>query len=88
MLNEMKTTYIFAFITLLLFINACETEPDPINTEPITIERFSGYIQKGPFLNGTAITFCGWKVSDLKLANTETIYPNFNILKKIAFLSN
>lgn len=52
----MSIKHILTYTTLLLLISACETEPDPNKTEPITINKFSGYIQKGPFLNGTAIT--------------------------------
>ncbi|HAH25248.1 MAG TPA: hypothetical protein DCL77_16080 [Prolixibacteraceae bacterium] len=50
----MKTTSFIAciFVLFILSFSSCN---DEVNTEIITKEKLSGFIQKGPFLNGTSI---------------------------------
>ena len=49
---KILTTLQICFL-LLLFIS-CDNDKD--NKTLLAIEKINGYVQKGPFLNGTAIT--------------------------------
>lgn len=51
----MKTNSLIALISILFVLSfpSCQKEDSP---KIITKEKISGYIQKGPFLNGTSIT--------------------------------
>ncbi len=56
----------FVFILLGVFLLSCETNTDPIE-EQIVEKDLNGYVQKGPFLNGTSIT-----IHELKTNLTQT----------------
>ncbi|NOY37946.1 MAG: hypothetical protein GXO83_10280 [Chlorobi bacterium] len=45
----MKTFSVYSILFSLLFITAC-------NHDQVTVDHLDGYVQKGPFLNGTEIT--------------------------------
>jgi hypothetical protein len=49
--NKMKTHYLSLMIALLLIAFSCSKD-SPVN---LTFDKISGYVQKGPYLNGTAI---------------------------------
>lgn len=54
----MKTSIRLNFISLLIFImlfNCCKKTNDTNNTIKITKVKITGYVQKGPFINGTNI---------------------------------
>lgn len=67
----MRTFQLFQLIVLILFFVSCENEMD-VNSG-LSLEKVSGYVQKGPFLNGTAIT-----ISELSsdLIPTGKNYPS------------
>ena len=67
----MKKFQLFQLIVLILISVSCSTDPD-IKTG-LSLEKVSGYVQKGPFLNGTAIT-----ISELSsdLIPTGKNYPS------------
>lgn len=48
-----KTVFVFILLGVLLF--SCETNTDPVE-EQIIEKDLNGYVQKGPYLNGTSIT--------------------------------
>lgn len=62
----MKTTSLIALISILfvLSFSACQKKDSP---ELITKEKITGFIQKGPFLNGTSIS-----ISELKTDLSQT----------------
>jgi hypothetical protein len=57
---------VIVFILFGLFLLSCETETDPVE-EQIIEKDLNGYVQKGPFLNGTSIT-----IHELKTNLTQT----------------
>lgn len=64
-------TKIFQFIFLILIISSCINDEN--ENENVTINKLAGYVQKGPFLNGTSIT-----ISELTndLVPTGKTYPS------------
>jgi len=51
----MKTKVLsFSLFVLMLLFASCESKEKPV--EPLKKEVFSGYVQKGPFINGTAVS--------------------------------
>jgi hypothetical protein len=50
----MKKFQLFQIIVLILITVSCEKEKD--NKTNLSLDKVSGYVQKGPYLNGTAIT--------------------------------
>ena len=67
----MRKFQLFQIIILILITVSCEKEKD-IKTS-LSLDKVSGYVQKGPFLNGTAIT-----ISELStdLTPTGKNYPS------------
>jgi len=68
----MKNSFYLVLLSLSFFIfSSCEKSTDnkvPVNTiQTIKKEKLSGYVQKGPFLNGTSIT-----VSELNADMSQT----------------
>lgn len=61
----MKKATVFPVLALLLLLS-CENEQEANNDTSLVIPKIEGYVQKGPFLNGTSIT-----VSEL----SETLVP-------------
>lgn len=51
-LNQMKTFKLFQLVFLFLVIVSCEKESLP---ETFLFDNISGYVQKGPYINGTDI---------------------------------
>jgi hypothetical protein len=58
-IKAMKRIWSAARLVLLalgfLFLISCEKE-SPEKAHPLSIDKLSGLVQKGPFLNGTSIT--------------------------------
>jgi hypothetical protein len=50
----MKNLNLFLILVLAFIFHSCEKEID--NETNLTLDKVSGFVQKGPFLNGTAIT--------------------------------
>lgn len=50
----MKNLNLFLILSLALMICSCEKEQD--NGTNLNLEKVNGYVQKGPYLNGTAVT--------------------------------
>lgn len=50
----MKNLNLFLILVLTFMVYSCEKEKD--NETNLTLDKVTGYVQKGPFLNGTAIT--------------------------------
>ena len=50
----MKNLNLFLILAFALMIYSCEKEKD--NETNLNLEKVSGFVQKGPYLNGTAIT--------------------------------
>ena len=48
----MKTIWLLSIIPIILITSSCEKE----NQGNLSIDKVIGYVQKGPYLNGTAIT--------------------------------
>lgn len=67
----MKKFQLLQFIVLILITVSCEKEKD--TKTGLSLAKVSGYVQKGPFLNGTAIT-----ISELStdLVPTGKNYPS------------
>ena len=63
-----KLTILFSIISFLLIVS-CEKNDDSNNntTHPISKELIEGYVQKGPFINGTSID-----IAELKSDLTQT----------------
>ncbi|MCP4313465.1 MAG: hypothetical protein GY790_19580 [Bacteroidetes bacterium] len=69
-LNKFLPGYLIcALIFILMF--SCEKE-NPDNAHPVSIDELTGYIQKGPYLNGTSLT-----VAELNQEMVQT-GKNFN----------
>jgi hypothetical protein len=51
----MKKTTVFPVLALLLLLS-CDKEQEATDEKSLVIPKIEGYIQKGPFLNGTSIT--------------------------------
>jgi hypothetical protein len=49
----MNAIRIFLSLVLLLFAASCEKEE---NNTKLSLDKIGGYVQKGPFLNGTSVT--------------------------------
>jgi len=49
----MRKIHLSLVSLFLLFISACEKEGDP--AQPLSLEKVNGFVQKGPYLNGTSI---------------------------------
>jgi len=62
-------TRIFSFLTLglLLSLTSCDKIIENIPSESLKKEIFSGYVQKGPFINGSSVT-----ISELDLELNQT----------------
>ena len=52
----MKNLNMLALIALILAFCSCSQEQE-VNTAVLDVQTIGGYVQKGPFLNGTSITF-------------------------------
>jgi len=52
----MKNLNMLALIALILAFCSCSQEQE-VNTAALDVQTIGGYVQKGPFLNGTSITF-------------------------------
>lgn len=67
----MKRSELLVLFILILFFTSCETDNDLKNS--FTMDKVNGYVQKGPYLNGTAIT-----ISELAedLVPTGNNYPS------------
>ena len=50
----MKKLLLFQFVILIFFAFACQDDNEI--QKSLSLEKLSGYVQKGPYLNGTAIT--------------------------------
>lgn len=61
----MKKIKLFLILALALMIYSCEKEQD--NETNLNLDKVSGFVQKGPYLNGTAVT-----ISELTLDLTPT----------------
>lgn len=68
----MKKIYIFLSLILFTLFISCEKENDTYQTNPVYKDKVSGFVQKGPYNNGTAIT-----ISELYADLTPT-GKNFN----------
>lgn len=49
----MRKIHLSLVFLFLLFISACEKEGD--QAQPLSLEKVNGFVQKGPYLNGTSI---------------------------------
>ena len=49
----MKNTGLLLLHILILFTTSCESDE---NGNKLSFEKLNGYVQKGPYLNGTAVT--------------------------------
>ncbi|MCR9250845.1 MAG: hypothetical protein NXI20_10485 [bacterium] len=61
----MKFTYFTIIVSIIIF-SACNNDEEP-EPEPITIDVFSGLVQKGPFLNGSSVI-----ISELNESASQT----------------
>jgi len=62
----MKSLLLISLIPFLFIISACEKE----NQGNLLIDNVKGYVQKGPYLNGTAITI--FELSDELIPSGRT----------------
>lgn len=51
----MKTIFTFAFVVIVFVLSLLSCQKD-YNPEVLTKIKLTGYVQKGPFLNGTSVT--------------------------------
>lgn len=65
----MKNLFILSSLLFFFLVLSCEKENtnNPDNSHPVNKEKISGYVQKGPFINGTSIT-----ISELTTALIQT----------------
>lgn len=67
----MKKNQLFLLLVVLLFFVSCNKEKEIKSDVPLT--KISGYVQKGPFLNGTTITISELSID---LVPTGKNYPS------------
>ena len=68
----MKTKHFFLFLLGAFLFYACEKSPENVPEKPlITKPVFSGYVQKGPYINGSSVTVT---LLDEQLNQTGTVF--------------